>query len=81
MSIIHASSFFHLFNREDQIRVACVCVELLKKTPGSLVFGRQIGNRDAGVRSGQPAHAGCTGPVREPEMEELATKEPEMEDF
>ncbi|GIZ45843.1 hypothetical protein CKM354_000899300 [Cercospora kikuchii] len=45
---IHASSFFHLFNLERQFEAMSRCVRLLKRKPGSLIFGRQVGTTAAG---------------------------------
>ncbi|KAI9725801.1 MAG: hypothetical protein M1828_002430 [Chrysothrix sp. TS-e1954] len=71
VSIIHASSFFHLFDRPDQVQLACLCVALLIKQPGSLVFGRQTGNYNPGVITGHPAHGGHTGPIQDPATNQL----------
>lgn len=46
--IIHAASFFHLFDWEDQVRLGRRVVKLLKPVKGSVVFGRQRGNVSAG---------------------------------
>ncbi|KAL1623252.1 hypothetical protein SLS56_008420 [Neofusicoccum ribis] len=43
LSVIHASSFFHLFGRADQLRAAERCVALLRAAPGVAVVGRQEG--------------------------------------
>ncbi|CAK1360669.1 uncharacterized protein RHO25_003959 [Cercospora beticola] len=45
---IHASSFFHLFDLERQFEAMSRCVRLLKRKPGSLIFGRQVGTTAAG---------------------------------
>ncbi|KAG9105231.1 hypothetical protein FRC07_009470 [Ceratobasidium sp. 392] len=45
VSIIHASSFFHLFSEggaEDQMKVARSCVSLLTGLPGTTIFGGHI---------------------------------------
>lgn len=44
IDIIYAASFFHLFNWDDQVRVAELVVRLLRPVTGSIVFGRQRGN-------------------------------------
>jgi len=44
MSIVYTGSFFHLFDRNEQIDVAKRVVQLLKPEPGSMVIGRQVGN-------------------------------------
>lgn len=43
IDIIYAASFFHLFNWDDQVRVAELVVRLLRPVRGSIVFGRQRG--------------------------------------
>jgi hypothetical protein len=48
IDVVHAGSFFHLFNLEDQERVAKRIVKLLRPQPGSLVLGRQLGNTTPG---------------------------------
>lgn len=55
---IHSGSFFHLFTWEEQVEVISKAVSLLKQKHGSLIFGRQVGVKEAGpwpdfkVRSG-----------------------------
>jgi hypothetical protein len=55
---IHSGSFFHLFTWDEQVEVISKAVGLLKKKPGSLIFGRQAGVQSPGpfedlkVRSG-----------------------------
>ncbi|GME39809.1 methyltransferase domain-containing protein [Neofusicoccum parvum] len=51
LSVIHASSFFHLFGRADQLRAAERCVALLRPAPGVAVVGRQVGSRVPGERA------------------------------
>ena len=48
MDIVHAASFFHLFDWDEQFTVAKHVAKLLKPRPGSLLIGRQIGHRTAG---------------------------------
>ncbi|KAI9701332.1 MAG: hypothetical protein M1820_006554 [Bogoriella megaspora] len=43
IDIIHSSSFFHLFDRETQVKLGKRIVSLLKPEKGSLLFGRQVG--------------------------------------
>ncbi|KAK7727414.1 hypothetical protein SLS57_002886 [Botryosphaeria dothidea] len=50
ISIVHASSFFHLFPRADQLRAALRLVELLVPEPGATVVGRQVGSPEPGPR-------------------------------
>ncbi|KAI1134236.1 hypothetical protein F5Y05DRAFT_240620 [Hypoxylon sp. FL0543] len=53
MSIIHATSFFHLFNWEDQIRAARRMVRFLNPDdPDVMIFGRQVGTTTPGDRQG-----------------------------
>ncbi|KAL1639309.1 hypothetical protein SLS58_008022 [Diplodia intermedia] len=49
VSIVHASAFFHLFSRDDQLRAAESVVALLKPEPGVAVVGAQIGTPTPGV--------------------------------
>jgi SAM-dependent methyltransferase len=54
MNIIYTGDFFHLFNLEDQEKIAVKVIQLLVPQPGSLILGRQSGNEDPGeyLRSG-----------------------------
>ncbi|KAI0887713.1 uncharacterized protein GGS22DRAFT_185091 [Annulohypoxylon maeteangense] len=53
MSIIHATSFFHLFTRENQIRAAQRMVRFLDPNdPDVMIFGRQAGTTTPGDREG-----------------------------
>ncbi|KAI0382333.1 hypothetical protein F5Y04DRAFT_53194 [Hypomontagnella monticulosa] len=53
MSIIHATSFFHLFTWDDQVRAARRLVRLLKADdPDIMIFGRQVGTTTPGARQG-----------------------------
>lgn len=47
--LIFASSFFHLFNWEEQVESLSKAVRLLKPKKDSLIFGRQIGAVEAAV--------------------------------
>ncbi|WPH01800.1 Hypothetical protein R9X50_00465300 [Acrodontium crateriforme] len=42
--VIHAASFFHLFSRAEQKYLFTRAVGLLKRKPGSIIFGRQLGS-------------------------------------
>jgi hypothetical protein len=44
MDIIHASNFFHLFERDTQVDVAKRVLKLLRPKPGSLIVGTQAGS-------------------------------------
>lgn len=48
MNIIYVGDFFHLFNLEDQEKIAERIVQLLVAVPGSLVVGRHSGDEIAG---------------------------------
>ncbi|KAF2239274.1 hypothetical protein EV356DRAFT_502283 [Viridothelium virens] len=48
IDIIHAASFFHLFDRDTQIKLAKRVIALLKPQKDSLLFGRQVGKVEAG---------------------------------
>ena len=57
---IHASSFFHLFSRDEQIEAVSKCVALLKQKPGSTIFGRQAGTTEPGELNQITARSGTT---------------------
>lgn len=44
VDIVNASAFFHLFDYEGQFNAATRVAKLLRKVPGSLIVGRQMGN-------------------------------------
>jgi len=48
MDIVHVASFFHLFNLEDGTKAAKRVISLMRRRPGSMVLGRQMGNKVAG---------------------------------
>ena len=52
VDMIHAASFFHLFDLGEQKQIGRRCVELLKPRKNCLIFGRQVGN----VKGGRFAH-------------------------
>ncbi|KAI2629987.1 hypothetical protein GGR54DRAFT_628378 [Hypoxylon sp. NC1633] len=53
MSIIHSTSFFHLFTWEEQIRAARRMVRLFDPNdPDAMIFGRQVGTTTPGNRDG-----------------------------
>jgi len=43
VSVIHASSIFHLFSEERQLQLARSLAGLLSPEPGSVMFGSQVG--------------------------------------
>lgn len=43
VSTIHAGSFFHVFNLDQQRELARRCVSLLTREKGSIIFGEQMG--------------------------------------
>lgn len=51
IGIIHAASFFHLFNWDEQVKIAKLFVSLLNPEAGVLVIGRQMANVEAGEYS------------------------------
>ncbi|THG92561.1 hypothetical protein EW026_g8377, partial [Hermanssonia centrifuga] len=51
LSVIHASSFFHLFNEELQLQLAKRLGSLLSPEPGSFIFGSHAGLPEGGLRS------------------------------
>lgn len=48
ISIIYVGDLFHLFNLEDQEKIAARVVQLLASNPGALVLGRQSGSENPG---------------------------------
>lgn len=52
ISVIHASSFFHLFNEEEQFELAKRIGSLLDVRPGSIIFGSHAGLPYKGQRQG-----------------------------
>ena len=48
IDVVYAANFLHLFGWEDQVRVCKRIVRLLRPRKGSLVFGRQVGDLEAG---------------------------------
>jgi SAM-dependent methyltransferase len=48
MNIIYTGAFFHLFNLEEQEKIALRIVQLLVPQPGSLIIGRQSGSENPG---------------------------------
>ena len=48
MDIIHAASFFHLFDWDEQVIAAKKIVGLLNGAPSNLVLGRQAGRLESG---------------------------------
>ncbi|KAF9007611.1 hypothetical protein BDQ17DRAFT_1238084 [Cyathus striatus] len=50
ISVVHASSFFHLFNEEKQLELARQVASLLSPSPGSVIFGSHGGRPVKGYR-------------------------------
>ena len=50
VSVIHASSFFHLFSETRQLQLARALAGLLSPEPGSVMFGSQIGSPVKGLK-------------------------------
>ncbi|KAG6918988.1 hypothetical protein DXG01_010227 [Tephrocybe rancida] len=48
LSVIHASSFFHLFDEAEQLQLARQVATLLSPTPGSIIFGAHGGQAEKG---------------------------------
>ncbi|KAF2483967.1 hypothetical protein BDY17DRAFT_118669 [Neohortaea acidophila] len=48
VDVVGASSFFHLFNWDEQVHIGKRVVRLLRPRKGSLLLGRQVGNEKAG---------------------------------
>ncbi|EJU05123.1 hypothetical protein DACRYDRAFT_20662 [Dacryopinax primogenitus] len=56
ISVIHASSFFHLFDEEHQERLAYLTASLLLKKPGTMIFGSHGGLTVPGIRNERGAY-------------------------
>ncbi|KAH9835745.1 uncharacterized protein C8Q71DRAFT_94020 [Rhodofomes roseus] len=54
ISVIHTSSFFHLFNEEQQLELARKLAGLLSPVPGSMIFGLHAGRAEKGLRTEAP---------------------------
>ncbi|KAG5350701.1 hypothetical protein C0989_009628 [Termitomyces sp. Mn162] len=50
LNVIHASSFFHLFDEAEQLRLARQLATLLSPAPGSMIFGSHKGREEKGFR-------------------------------
>ena len=50
VSVIFASSLFHLFDEEKQYQLATRVATLLSPLPGSMIFGSQGGRPEKGIR-------------------------------
>lgn len=60
LTFIHASYFFHLWQEEDQLRVARNLASMLSPEKGSMILGTHIGRRVKGIRIAARAPApGC----------------------
>lgn len=51
VSAIHATSVFHLFNEDDQLRLASNLASLLSPEPGSFIFGHHGAEATPGPRA------------------------------
>lgn len=51
VSAIHATSVFHLFNEDEQLRLARNLASLLSPEPGSIIFGHHAGEATPGPRA------------------------------
>ncbi len=51
VSAIHASSFFHLFDEQQQSELAKITAALLSSAPGSMIFGSHGANPTKGLRT------------------------------
>lgn len=58
--MIHAADFIHAFGWDDQVKILTRMIKLLKKRPGSMIFGRHIAVKEPIVMSmrGQYLHTG-----------------------
>jgi len=51
VSVIHTSSFFHLFSEEKQLELARKLAGLLSPLPGSMIFGLHSRQAEKGLRT------------------------------
>lgn len=58
VSAIHAGAFFHLFDEEQQLRIAHALGGLLSPEPGSMIVGSQGGAPEKGIRVVQQEQTG-----------------------
>lgn len=58
MDIVHAASFFHLFDLEKGTKAAKKIISLLRRQPGSMVLGRQMGNETPGEKATKHSRVG-----------------------
>ncbi|KAI0653584.1 hypothetical protein C8Q70DRAFT_927470 [Cubamyces menziesii] len=65
VSAIHASSFFHLFDEEQQFQLAQALAGLLSSEPGSMILGSHGGRKEKGYRTetGTQLRVGRKGPM------------------
>ena len=62
ISVIHASSLFHLFNEEKQFELAKRLAALLDRRSGSIIFGSHVGMPVKGQRNGLFPKMFCHSP-------------------
>ena len=62
ISVIHASSLFHLFNEEEQFELGRRLAALLDPRPGSIIFGSHGGMPVKGPRHGSSPKMFCHSP-------------------
>ncbi|KAI0916855.1 hypothetical protein AcV5_007473 [Taiwanofungus camphoratus] len=61
LSVIHASSFFHLFDEAQQLQLARSLAGLLSPKPGSMIFGEHGGRPEKGYRTEASISRRCGG--------------------
>ncbi|OJA09532.1 hypothetical protein AZE42_06994, partial [Rhizopogon vesiculosus] len=49
VSVIHATTFFHLFEEDRQLHMARALAGLLSPEPGSIIFGGHTGAQEKGI--------------------------------
>ncbi|KII89875.1 hypothetical protein PLICRDRAFT_159089 [Plicaturopsis crispa FD-325 SS-3] len=65
ISAIHASSFFHLFDEDQQLQMARRVASLLSPLPGSVIFGMHVARPEKGYRevlNHRGGHMFCNSP-------------------
>ena len=60
IDIVHIASFLHLFGWDEQLKAAVRLVKFLKRKPGTIILGRQLGSSKPGEYPHPASAAGVT---------------------
>lgn len=74
IDIVHIASFLHLFGWDEQIKAAVRLVGFLKKKPGTMILGRQLGSSKPGEYPHPAGAAGVTYSHNQETFQELWTE-------